>query len=298
MNDVSVLRLAIIGVLLALGAVLLVRRSHIHALDKEEPDFNKVKKQRKRLMMAGAACLWIASGLIFGIFTPAQGEGISFEIMAPRITLWGLDMSTTVVTTWIVMAILIVAALLIRFVAIPRFKDQPKGLQNVLEFVVETTAKYCANTGGHLGENLSAYIFSVGALLITSAALELFGMRPPTADLMLTAALAICTFILINFYGIRHKGVGGRVASFAQPNAVIFPFKVLSDIAIPVSLACRLFGNMLGGMIVIDLLYLALGSFSVGIPAVFGLYFNVFHPLIQAFIFITLTLTFIRDAVE
>jgi F-type H+-transporting ATPase subunit a len=73
---------------------------------------------------------------------------------------------------------------------------------------------------------------------------------------------------------------------------------VLSDIASPVSLACRLFGNMIGGMIVMELLYLALGSFGVGIPAVAGLYFNVFHPLIQAFVFITLSLTFINEAAE
>ena len=55
---------------------------------------------------------------------------------------------------------------------------------------------------------------------------------------------------------------------------------------------------MLGGMIVVELVYFALGAFSVGIPAVLGLYFNAFHPLIQFFIFINLSLTFIGEAVE
>lgn len=59
-----------------------------------------------------------------------------------------------------------------------------------------------------------------------------------------------------------------------------------------------MFGNMLGGMIVMDLLYNALGSYAIGIPSVVGLYFNVFHPLIQAFIFITLTLSYIEEATE
>jgi F-type H+-transporting ATPase subunit a len=63
-------------------------------------------------------------------------------------------------------------------------------------------------------------------------------------------------------------------------------------------MACRLFGNMLGGMIVIDLLYMALGSNAVGIPGVVGLYFNAFHPIMQTFIFVTLTLTFINEAIE
>ncbi|MEL7610490.1 MAG: FoF1 ATP synthase subunit a [Bacillota bacterium] len=268
--------------------------------DKDSPEYQlkMAKRKRRRLIMAGFLALVIVFGVIFSLIAPPEAEEIRFEISAPRTTLFGFDISTTVITTWIAMAILTVAALLIRFVAIPKFKDEPKGFQNVLELLIETTSKYASNTGGHLGENLSAYIFSVGALLVTSAALEFFSLRAPTADLMLTAALAICTFILINYYGIRRKGAWGRIASFAQPKAIVFPFKLLSELAIPISLACRLFGNMVGGMIVMELLYMALGSFVVGIPALFGLYFNVFHPLIQAFIFITLSLTFMRDAVE
>ncbi len=83
-----------------------------------------------------------------------------------------------------------------------------------------------------------------------------------------------------------------------RPKAIIAPFKLLSDLAVPISLACRLFGNMLGGLVVVELIYFALGAFSVGIPAVLGLYFNAFHPLIQFFIFINLSLTFIGEAVE
>jgi len=74
--------------------------------------------------------------------------------------------------------------------------------------------------------------------------------------------------------------------------------KILSDVAVPVSLACRLFGNMLGGMIVMDLLKSVLGGYASGIPAVAGLYFNLFHPLIQTYIFIILSLTFINEAIE
>ena len=84
----------------------------------------------------------------------------------------------------------------------------------------------------------------------------------------------------------------------AKPTPVIFPMKILSDIAVPVSLACRLFGNMIGGMIVMELLKSVLGGYAVGLPAVAGLYFNVFHPLIQTYIFIILSLTFINEAIE
>jgi F-type H+-transporting ATPase subunit a len=79
---------------------------------------------------------------------------------------------------------------------------------------------------------------------------------------------------------------------------IMIPMKIVSDIAIPISLACRLFGNMLGGMIVMELLKGALGGYASGIPGIAGLYFNLFHPLIQAYIFITLSLTFIDEAME
>ena len=80
---------------------------------------------------------------------------------------------------------------------------------------------------------------------------------------------------------------------------MVLPLRMISDIAVPVSLACRLFGNMLGGMIIVmDLLYSAMGNLAVGVPSLVGLYFNAFHPLIQAYIFVTLTLTFINEAVE
>lgn len=123
-------------------------------------------------------------------------------------------------------------------------------------------------------------------------------MRAPTADITMTFALALITFVLINYYGIKKRGLKGRVKTLASPTPIVFPFRIVSDIAIPVSLACRLFGNMLGGMIVMVLLYMALGNLAVGIPSIIGLYFNVFHPLIQTFIFVTLSLTFIGEATE
>ena len=134
--------------------------------------------------------------------------------------------------------------------------------------------------------------------MIGCALTELFGKRPPTADLIVTLSMGLCTFFLINYYGIRLKGFGGRIKTLASPSPVIMPMKMLSDVAIPVSLACRLFGNMLGGMIVMDLLKNSLGGYAVGVTSLAGLYFNLFHPLIPTYIFITLSLTFIYEAVE
>jgi len=239
-----------------------------------------------------------ATRLLDVIFGPEPAEKVEFSIWAPRVTIFGYSLSYTIIYTWIAMIILITGALIIRFVVFKNPKASPSGAQNVIELIVETVSKYTNAQAHGTGELLCSYILSIGSLLVVSAFLELFRLRPPTADITMTFALAILTFILINVYGIKRKGVGGRIKSLASPTPLVFPFRIISDLAIPVSLACRLFGNMLGGMIVIDLLYISLGSNAIGIPSVFGLYFNVFHPLIQTFIFVTLTLTFINEAIE
>jgi F-type H+-transporting ATPase subunit a len=292
-----ILRLIAIGISLAVGVALLIQYKRIKPVDKEDQDYKKIKRKRKIILLFGVLGLWLGCGLIIGIFA-APSEGLNFEIMAPRIDLYGMDISSSVLISWIAMAVLIIAAIIIRVFVIPKFKEKPQGIQNVLEIIVEALSKYTESSVGKLSDNLNAYIFTLGLFLVTCGIVELFGLRPPTADLAMTFSLALCTFALINYYGIKKKGLAGRLKSLAQPTAVILPIRLLTDIAVPISMACRLFGNMLGGMIVIDLLYIALGAFGVGIPAVMGLYFNIFHPLIQAFIFITLSLTFINEAVE
>ena len=285
------------GVSLLLGAGALVLRARIPLPAAESGMFVSIKKKRKILFLAGILFLWVLSGLVFGMFG-IGGRKFEVAISPARMDLFGFSVSSSVVVAWIVMAVLIVAAVLIRFLVIPRFQEKPRGLQLVLETAVEAISNLTKEKYGHENDGLASYFFALAALFIGSAIVELFGIRPPTTDLTMTFSYALVTFVLINYFGIRKKGVKGRLQTLTKPNAVIAPFKLLSDIAVPISLACRLFGNMLGGMIVVELVYFALGAFSVGIPAVLGLYFNAFHPLIQFFIFINLSLTFIGEAVE
>jgi len=236
--------------------------------------------------------------LIDLIFGAAISEKLEFSMWPERVDVFGLSVGITVVYTWIAMAILLILAIVIRLTVFRAPKDNPQGAQNVVEVIVEAVGNYTnAQTHG-AGEMLCSYILTISALLVTCAFLELFRLRPPTSDITITFSLALMTFVLINVYGIKRKGFIGRIKSLAAPTPIVFPFRLISDMAIPVSMACRLFGNMLGGMIVIDLLYNALGNNAVGIPGVLGLYFNAFHPLIQTFIFVTLTLTFINEAIE
>jgi len=241
--------------------------------------------------------LWLCSGLLLGCFR-SESAAFTVSISPARMNVLGFSVSSSVVMTWIVIAVIAVIALAIRIFAIPRFKETPRGLQLVLETAVGAINDLTKEKYGHENEGLASYFFAMAALFLGTAIVELFGFRPPTTDLSMTFSYAVITFILINVFGVFKKGIKGRAQAYIKPNAIIAPFKLISDLAVPISLACRLFGNMLGGMIVVELVYYALGAFSIGIPAVLGLYFNAFHPLIQYFIFINLSLTFIGEAVE
>ncbi|MCL1952258.1 MAG: F0F1 ATP synthase subunit A [Oscillospiraceae bacterium] len=200
--------------------------------------------------------------------------------------------SQTVLTTWGILAAVLALALVYRFALAPRLKDNPKGPQQALEAAVEGLDSYVGSKLHGMGDSFGAYIFSLALLLVASAFVELLDIRAPTTDITMTLALGLITFFLVNYYGFKRRGLRGRMKAFRNP------FLVLSDMVAPISMACRLFGNMFGGMIIIELLYYAMGNFAVALPSVAGLYFNVFHPLIQAFIFITLTLSYIAEASE
>ena len=286
-----------IALSLIVGVLALVFRARIAQPEQTEEGFKAAKKKRNLLMMAGVLSLWLCLGLILGCFGLSERK-FQVAISPERMNILGYSVSSTVLVSWIVIAALAVIAILIRVFVIPRFRETPRGIQLVLETAVSAINDLTHEKYGHRNDGLASYFFALAALFIGSAIVELFGFRPPTTDLSMTLSYALVTFVLINVYGIYKKGVKGRLQSFVRPKAIIAPFKLLSDLAVPISLACRLFGNMLGGMVVVELVYFALGAFSVGIPAVLGLYFNAFHPLIQFFIFINLSLTFIGEAVE
>ena len=287
--------------LLALGLALTIvgwfwRRS---VKQKSEDDPKALKKQKTWSSIVLVVGLWcLTEEILKLLFGTKEAEVFSVSIWAPRMEIGGVTISSTVVITWVVMAILILIAVLLRIFVIPKMTDQPHGIQTVLELGIEYACKFTKSNVGDLGAGLPAYIATIALFMVGCAAVELMGVRAPTSDITMTFAMALITFILINYYGIKKKGVAGRIKTLAEPTPVVFPIEMVSQLAVPVSLACRLFGNMLGGMIVMDLLYMAMGNAAIGIPSVVGLYFNVFHPLIQTYIFMTLTLTFIREATE
>ena len=285
--------LAGVGAVIALAGWLWRRDALARWAAAPAPEGAKPKKKPRLPTVVMLLGLWLLIVKVLELAFGVKERGsFNVDIWAERVDVGGFSLSMTVVYTWIIMAALTLVAVILRLTVIPRMQETPKGAQNVLEIMVENLVKYTKSSVGDLGNNLPAYLFTVAAFMVGSAILELFGVRAPTSDITMTFSMALITFVLINYYGLKVKGVGGRLKRYRNP------MNLVSDLAIPVSLACRLFGNMLGGLIVMDLLYFAMGSYAVAVPSVVGLYFNVFHPLIQAFIFVTLTLTFIGEAVE
>lgn len=301
-----------IGVSIVAFVLCLVGNIHFKGLLKHLSDSDDVKKlkgikRKKKLCFTGAVIsVWFALGVFVTWFSGKKsGMHIEFSMFGERsgIEILGFNISQTTVYTVAIVIIVAILCAVFRLFAFPKFKEKPEGFQNVMELCVETMESFCiSSTDKKAGTGLAPYMFTLAIYLLFSAGLELFGLRAPTSDLAVTFSMGLITFFLLNYYGLKKLGIGGRLASMGgavKPmRPIMIPIKMVSDIAIPVSLACRLFGNMLGGMIVMELLKGALGGYAAGIPGVAGLYFNLFHPVIQGYIFITLSLTFIDEAME
>ena len=123
----------------------------------------------------------------------------------------------------------------------------------------------------------------------------LFGLKPPTKDLNVTAALALMSIILVETSGIRSKGLKGWLKSFAEPVAVVLPINILELFIRPISLCMRLFGNVLGAFVIMELIKQLL---PVALPVPFSLYFDIFDGLLQAYVFTFLTSMFIQEKIN
>jgi len=213
-------------------------------------------------------------------FDPA----VVFEINGHYIT-------ETVTTTWIIMAILVVMSVL----ATKSMTMVPRGLQHFFELVIDGIHHLVDSTMGEGRRYFAPYMMTLALFLVFSNLTGNLGIRNPTASLNTTFVLSVLTFLLTQYYGAKEKGIGGYLKSFFEPIPFLAPLTIISELANPVSLGFRLFGNMLGSVVMLGLLY----HFApLLIPIIPHLYFDVFVGLIQAFIFIMLTMTYITIGME
>ena len=203
------------------------------------------------------------------------------------INIW---ITETLVNTWIVMAVLITVAIIIRMKL--TYTDSPRGLQNVAEYIVELFDGFVRSAAGDKLAGLGNWFFAVFFFVLISNIGGMF-FRPPTADWATTFGLALVSFTLIQVMGFKHRK-GAYLKSFIEPVFLFAPLNIIGELARPISLSFRLFGNILAGMILMGLLYnMAPLPVLIGIPAFLHFYFDLAMGTLQAYIFTVLSLSFI-----
>ena len=204
----------------------------------------------------------------------------------------GIEVAESVVITWVIMAFMLILAICMT----RNLKVQNPGKRQViLETAVCGLQNMVKGIIGEEGAGYVPYLVTVIVYIGISNIIGLFGMKPPTKDLNVTGALAIMSIILIEYSGIHAKGVKRWAKSFAEPVAVVAPLNVLEIFIRPLSLCMRLFGNVLGAFVVMELIKIVV---PVGVPVIFSFYFDIFDGLIQAYVFVFLTSLFMSEAME
>ena len=175
--------------------------------------------------------------------------------------------------------------------------EVPSGIQNVAELVVEMLDNVVHSSMGENGKRFVNYISTIFIFILISNISGLFGLRAPTADYGVTLPLGLITFGLIHYNGVKKNKVK-HFTNLFQPIPLLFPINLIGEIAVPLSLSLRLFGNVLSGTVMMGLLY-GLTPFwaQIGIPAAAHVYFDIFSGAIQTYVFCMLTMVYVNDKI-
>lgn len=210
-----------------------------------------------------------------------------------------IPITNVVVMSWIAMAVIILWA----WLATRKMKLIPSGLQNTAEIVVETVTNFATGIIGPDGKKFAPYLGTIALFLgisNTAGALfmsELTGgvIGPSTRGIAIPIALAIMTILITIGAGIKKKGLGGFIKGLFKPSIILFPFNVLEFFIKPLSLSMRLFGNILGAYVLMEMI---INSIPIVFPSIACLYFDIFDGLLQVFVFVLLTSLYISEEVK
>lgn len=198
-------------------------------------------------------------------------------------TILGIPVRDTVISTWVMMAIVVVLAIVIG-------RRRPTALEMLVDFLNDTIS-------GVMRRPAEPYLPLLGALVIFIAAANVIGIVPfvvsPTRDINTPLALALIVFFSVHYFGMRAKGVGGYFKDLASP-IFILPLEIVGQLSRTLSLTLRLFGNIVSTELVVAVIF-ALVPLFVPLPLV-G--FSMFTGLLQAYIFTSLAAVYIGAGLE
>lgn len=206
--------------------------------------------------------------------------------------LGGLEIKESIVVTWIIMAVLILLSI---FLTRNMKIDHISKRQAVAELIVTKLTGIVEGMIGEKGKAFVPYLTTVLVYIGVSNIIGLFGFKSPTKDLNVTIALAVMSIVIVEAAGIYYLGVKKWLHKFTEPIAIVTPINILEVFTRPLSLCMRLFGNVLGSFVIMELIKMIVPVF---LPTVFSLYFDIFDGLLQAYVFVFLTSLYIGEEIE
>lgn len=203
--------------------------------------------------------------------------------------------TTTHVCMFIVCAFLVIIGIVVNR-KMKHAREVPDGIQNLAEYYVQTMDGIVKSNMFRHWRKYANYILTIFMFILVANISGILGLRPPTADYCTTLVLALITFVVIQFNAFRTNGAFGYLKSLTQPLPLLFPINVIGEIATPVSLSLRLFGNIMGGTVMMALFYGLLPRLvTLGIPVFLHAYLDLFAGAIQTYVFCMLSMVFIND---
>jgi F-type H+-transporting ATPase subunit a len=217
-----------------------------------------------------------------------SGEGIVPQVL---VRVGPVEVTATVAYSLLVSAALIGAALLVRF----GLKGRLSAWQIAAEFLMDHLEGVMKDMAGSDPRPYTPLVVTL-ALFIGVANLSglVPGLHAPTADISTTAALAMIVFLAVPTYGIRSRGLGGYLRHYLEPMPLLLPLEIFTELSRVLTLAVRLFGNVLSGELIIGVL-VALVGILVPIPLMM---LEALSGVIQAYIFAVLTIVYLSAAIQ
>lgn len=260
------------------------------------------------------AIIPIVFGIILKVLTTPASEGISITgalaYCKINLPLGGFIISESIINSWLVILSLFWLCLFLTHGITVKGGSKR---QHLCEWIVQTCENLVNTNMGEYFSGFAPFVASIMGLSAFSSLLTLVGLYPPTSDINIVGGWAVLVFILITYYKMK-CGPWNYLKSFAEPVALLTPLNVISEVATPLSMAFRHYGNVLSGSVISVLVGTALGGLSnmilgklggflgsipllrIGIPAVLSVYFDIFSGLLQAFIFAMLTMLYVSSA--
>ena len=217
---------------------------------------------------------------------------IQEELECEVINIGGVGIHESVIVTLFISILLLVLGLVLT----SGFRvENPSRRQLAVESFVLWLQKFFEGPLSPKGKRYAPYMMTIACYVALANIFYVFGIKPPTKDLTVTAALAVMSIVLVQMAGIQTKGVKGWLHSFLEPMPAMLPMNILELFIKPVSLCMRLFGNVLGAFVIMELIEYIV---PVGVPVVFSMYFDIFDGFIQAYVFVFLTSLFMLEGIE